>query len=172
MKIVKNLPNKNIFFIPDRNLGSFVAKQVPEKDIILNSGFCPRHVAISEGSAIKAKKKYPNAKFAAHPECVESVLKHADYVGSTAGIIDYVVNTDASEFIIGTVDGVFSEIRKKAPQKKLYTVLENQICINMKKVTQEKILKVLADETNEIFIDEEVAKNAMVPLTRMLELAK
>ena len=172
VKIVKSLPNKNIFFIPDRNLGSFVAKQIPEKNIILNKGFCPRHVAITEDRVIKAKKKYPDAKFAAHPECTENVLKYADYVGSTAGIIDYVVHTDVSEFIIGTVDGVFGEIRKKAPEKKLYTVIDSQICINMKKVTKEKILKVLVDETNEIFINEEVAKKAMVPLTRMLELAK
>jgi quinolinate synthase len=172
VKIVKNLPNKVIFFIPDSNLGSYVAKQVPEKKVILNKGFCPRHVAITEDMVIKAKEKYPDAKFAAHPECTEDVLKHADYIGSTSGIIDYVVNTDASEFIIGTVDGVFGEIRKKAPEKKLYTVKDEQICINMKKVTLEKILEVLKNETNEIFVDEEAAKKAMVPLTRMLELAK
>jgi quinolinate synthase len=161
-----------IFFIPDSNLGSYVAKQVPEKKVILNKGFCPRHVAITEDMVIKAKEKYPDAKFAAHPECTEDVLKHADYIGSTSGIIDYVVNTDATEFIIGTVNGVFGEIRKKAPEKKLYTVKDEQICINMKKVTLEKILEVLKNETNEIFVDEEAAKKAMVPLTRMLELAK
>lgn len=171
VKIVKNLPNKNIFFIPDRNLGSFVAAQVPDKNVILNSGCCPRHVAISEDMVIKAKEKYPKAKFAAHPECTENVLKHADYIGSTSDIINYVVDTDAEEFLIGTVDGVFSEIHKKAPGKKLYTVKEDQICINMKKVTLEKILDVLQNETNEVFVDEEVAKKAMLPLTRMLELA-
>jgi quinolinate synthase len=172
VKIVKNLPNKVIFFIPDSNLGRYIAKQVPEKKVILNKGFCPRHVAITEDMVIKAKEKYPDAKFAAHPECTEDVLKHADYIGSTSGIIDYVVNTDASEFIIGTVDGVFGEIRKKAPEKKLYTVKDEQICINMKKVTLEKVLEVLKNETNEIFVDEEAAKKAMVPLIRMLELAK
>lgn len=171
VKIVKNLPNKNIFFIPDRNLGSFVAKFVPEKNVILNNGCCPRHVAISEEMVKKAMEKYPNAKFAAHPECTSDVLEHADYIGSTSDIIKYVVDTDAEEFLIGTVDGVFAEIRKQAPGKKLYTVKEDQVCVNMKKVTLQKIYDVLANETNEVFVDEEIAKKAMLPLTRMLELA-
>lgn len=171
VKIVKNLPNKNIFFIPDRNLGSYVAKQVPEKNIILNAGFCPRHTSMSEEMVIAAKAKYPNARFAAHPECTEDVLCHADFIGSTSAIIDYVVNTDADEFIIGTVDGVFAEIRKKAPGKKLYTLKAEQVCVNMKKVTLEKIIDVLENETNEVFVDHEVAEKAMYPLTRMLELA-
>lgn len=172
VKIVKNLPNKNIFFIPDRNLGSFVAKQVPEKNVILNSGFCPRHVAIFEDMVLAVKEKHPQAKFAAHPECTQDVLAHADFIGSTSEIIDYVVATDAEEFLIGTVDGVFAEIRKQAPGKKLYTVKADQVCVNMKKVTLEKILDVLEHETNEVFVDEQTAKLAMVPLTRMLELAK
>lgn len=172
VKIVKNLPNKSIFFIPDRNLGSFVAKQVPEKNVILNSGFCPRHVAIFEDMVLAAKEQHPQAKFAAHPECTQDVLAHADFIGSTSEIIDYVVATDAEEFLIGTVDGVFAEIRKQAPGKKLYTVKADQVCVNMKKVTLEKILDVLEHETNEVFVDEQTAKLAMVPLTRMLELAK
>ncbi len=172
VKIVKNLPNKNIFFIPDRNLGSFVAKQVPEKNIILNNGFCPRHVAITKDMIIEAKKNHPNAKFAAHPECTADVLELADYVGSTSGIIDYVVDTDCDEFIIGTVDGVFGEIKKKAPDKKLYTLKPDQVCVNMKMVTLDKVLEVLEEEKNEVYVEEELARKAMKPLTRMLELAK
>lgn len=172
VKIVKNLPNKNIFFIPDRNLGSFVAKQVPEKNIILNNGFCPRHVAITKDMVIEAKKNHPDAKFAAHPECTADVLEMADYVGSTSGIIDYVVDTDCDEFIIGTVDGVFGEIKKKAPDKKLYTLKPDQVCVNMKMVTLDKVLDVLEEEKNEVFVEEELARKAMKPLTRMLELAK
>lgn len=172
VKIVKNLPNKNIFFIPDRNLGSFVAKQVPEKNIILNNGFCPRHVAITKDMVIEAKKNHPNAKFAAHPECTADVLELADYIGSTSGIIDYVVDTDCDEFIIGTVDGVFGEIKKKAPDKKLYTLKPDQVCVNMKMVTLDKVLEVLEEEKNEVYVEEELARKAMKPLTRMLELAK
>lgn len=172
VKIVKNLPNKNIYFIPDKNLGSYVAKQVPDKNIILNDGYCPRHVEITADMVVKAKESHPDAKFAAHPECSEEVLVYADYIGSTSGIIDYVVNSSSKEFLIGTVDGVFAEIKKIAPDKKLYTVKEGQICENMKKITLEKVLKVLKDETNEVFVDKELAAKSMVPLTRMLELAK
>ena len=172
VKIVKKLPNKNIYFIPDRHLGSYVAKQVPEKNIILNDGCCPRHVEITADMVKKAKEKHPDAKFAAHPECSEDVLCYADYIGSTSGIIEYVKKSPSKEFIIGTVDGVFAEIKKVASDKKLYTVKENQICEDMKRVTLEKVLKVLRDETNEVLIDEELARKSMVPLTRMLELAK
>ncbi len=170
VNIVRKLPNKNIFFIPDRNLGSYVAKQVPEKNVMVNNGCCPRHVNITEAMVIAAKAKYPAAKFAVHPECTADVLEHADYIGSTSGIIDYVVKTDAEEFIIGTVDGVFAEINKQAPGKKLYTVKPDQICINMKKVTLEKVIDVLENETNEVFVDEELAAASLKPLERMLEL--
>ena len=171
VKIVKNLPNKNIFFIPDRNLGSYVAKQCPDKNFIFNNGCCPRHVVITKDMVLKAKELHPEARFAAHPECTEDVLAFADYVGSTSGIIDYVVDTDADEYIIGTVDGVFNEIRKKAPDKKLYTVKPDQVCVNMKKVTLDKVLDVLENDTNEVFVDKELADHAMKPLNKMLELA-
>lgn len=172
VKIVRNLPNKNIFFIPDRNLGSYVAEQVPEKNIILNAGCCPRHVAITEEKLMEAKEKHPDALFAVHPECTQDVLARADYIGSTAGIIDYVVNTNHDEFIIGTVDGVFAEIKKQAPGKKLYTVKDQQICVNMKKVTLEKVLDVLTNDTNEVFVAPDLAQEAMKPLRRMLELGQ
>ena len=172
VKIVKNIPNKNIFFIPDQNLGNFVREQVPWKNVITNRGFCPRHVAITKEDVLKAKEKYPEAKFAAHPECVKEVLELADYVGSTSGIIDYVVDTQGEEFLIGTVDGVFAKIHELATEKKLYRVLEQQICVNMKKVTLEKVIDVLENESNEIILPEELARKAMKPLERMLELAK
>ena len=120
---------------------------------------------------LKAKELHPEARFAAHPECTEDVLAFADYVGSTSGMIDYVVDTDADEYIIGTVDGVFNEIRKKAPDKKLYTVKPDQVCVNMKKVTLDKVLDVLENDTNEVFVDEELAQCALKPLNKMLELA-
>ena len=171
VKIVKNLPNKNIFFIPDRNLGHFVAKQCPDKNFIFNNGCCPRHVVITKEMVEKVKAEHPLAKFAAHPECTEDVLELADYVGSTSGIIDYVVDTEADEFIIGTVDGVFNEIRKKAPDKKLYTVKSEHFFGNITKVTLEKVLYVLENDTNKGFGHKELADHAMKPLNKMLELA-
>ena len=125
---------------------------------------------MTEDMVLAAKAAHPNAKFAVHPECVEDVLKHADYIGSTSGIIDYVVDTDAEEFLIGTVDGVFAEIQKRAPEKKLYTIKEDQTCINMKKVTLEKVLDVLENDTNEVFVEQELADASMKPLERMLAL--
>lgn len=172
VKIVKNLPNPTIYFIPDANLGNFIRKQVPEKKVITNRGFCPRHVAITLEELERAKEMHPNAKVAAHPECTEEVLALADYIGSTSGIIDYVVNTEGEEFIVATVDGVFPRILKAAPNKKLYRVIEPQVCVNMKKVTLDKVIDVLENETNEITLDEEIAKKAVLPLERMLELAK
>lgn len=172
VKIVKNLPNKNIFFIPDRNLGTFVQEQVPEKNIILNQGHCPRHTIISKEDMLNAKQAHPSAKIAVHPECTKDVTEMADYVGSTSGIIDYVVATDCDEFIIGTVDGVFVKINELAPEKKLYTVRAEQVCVNMKKVTLEKIIDVLENETNEVFLDDSIAEAALKPLEKMLELAQ
>ena len=172
LKIVKKLPNKNIFFIPDANLGRYVKNNVPEKNIILNNGHCPRHTIITGEAYLEVKKAHPNAKFAAHPECTEDVLQYADYIGSTSGIIDYVKDCEADEFIIGTVDGVFAEIKKLVPDKKLYTVIPEQKCTNMQKITLEKIYDVLVNETNEVFVSEEVTKMAVKPLERMLELAR
>lgn len=97
------------------------------------AGCCPRHVAITTDKVKEAKAAHPNALFAAHPECTKDVLVQADYIGSTSGIIDYVVNTNHDEFIIGTVDGVFAEIKKQAPGKKLYTVKDQQVCSQYEK---------------------------------------
>lgn len=172
IKIVKALPNKNIFFIPDGNLGRYVAEQVPEKNVILNDGYCPVHHAWTIEEVKSAKAKYPKAKFLVHPECIKDLLDEADYIGSTAGIIKFVEQSDESEFIIGTEAGVLYELKKKNPDKKFYTLNENQICHDMKYVTLEKIYDVLENETNQVEIDEVCRKEAMRPLERMLELAK
>lgn len=170
--IVKKLPQKNIFFIPDQNLGDFVRQQVPQKNIITNYGHCPRHTIITLQDVLQAQARYPQAHLAVHPECTKDVLLQADYVGSTSGIINYVVNTPAQEFIIGTVDGVFAKIHALAPDKILHPVIENQICPNMKKVTLDKIIDVLENESNEVILEANFMDQAMKPLEKMLLLAK
>lgn len=170
--IVKKLPQKNIFFIPDQNLGDFVRQQVPQKNIITNYGHCPRHTIITLQDVLQAQARYPQARLAVHPECTKDVLLQADYVGSTSGIINYVVNTPAQEFIIGTVDGVFAKIHALAPDKILHSVIENQICPNMKKVTLDKIIDVLENESNEVILEANFMDQAMKPLEKMLLLAK
>lgn len=172
VKIVNKLPNKNIFFIPDQNLGSYVATQVKDKNIILNSGFCPRHHIMTKEDVLNVKKEHPNALVAVHPECKPEVLEEANYIGSTSGIIDYIVGNNAKEFIVGTVDGVYATILKQAPDKKLYNVVRTQVCPNMKLNSLEKIINVLETGENEVFLDEEFMNKAKAPLERMLELAK
>lgn len=172
VKIVKNIPNKNIFFIPDGNLGRYVAEQVPEKNIVLNDGYCPIHAALTKDDVLKAKEAHPGALFLVHPECTKDLLDEADYIGSTSGIINFVAGSEASEFIIGTEIGVFYELKKQNPDKKFYTINEKQVCNDMKFVTLEKIYDVLKNETNQMQVSNEVRAAAMKPLERMLELAK
>lgn len=172
VKIVKKLPNKNIFFIPDGNLGRYVAEQVPEKNIILNHGYCPVHHVMTIEEVHKAKEEHPNAKFVVHPECIKALLDEADYIGSTSGIINFVSDSVCEEFIIGTEMGVLYELKRRNPNKKFYMLNPNQICQDMKFVTLEKIYDVLANETNGVEISETCRSNALKPLERMLELGK
>lgn len=172
VKIVKGLSNKNIFFIPDGNLGRYVAEQVPEKNIILNDGYCPVHAAWTKEEVLKAKSEHPNAKFVVHPECSQDLLKEADYIGSTSGIINYVTESECCEFIIGTENGVCFELKSKNPHKKFYSLNDQQVCPDMKTITLEKIYDVLNNETNQVYVSEELREKSMKPLERMLELSK
>ncbi len=172
VKIVKALPNRNIFFIPDENLGRYVAEQVPEKNIILNDGFCPRHKAITAAQVRRQKQIHPKALVLAHPECVKEVLDLSDYIGSTAGIIDYAHTTEANEFIICTEHGVVYQLEKNDPDKSFYFIEPCPICANMKKNTSEKLLYVLKTEENAVEVSEAVRERALLPLDRMLDLAR
>lgn len=172
IKIVKSLPNKNIFFIPDKNLGAYVKEQVPEKNIILNDGFCPIHAAITAEQLMKAKEKYPDSLILTHPECEPEILAMSDYIGSTADIIDYAKKIDCSKFIICTEQGVEYKLINDNPDKEFVFVNPAPCCKDMKLNTLENILKVLKEEINEIFVDEENSKKALMPLDRMLECAK
>lgn len=172
VKIVKSLPNKNIFFIPDKNLGAYVKEQVPEKNIILNDGFCPIHAAITAEQLMKAKEKYPDSLILTHPECEPEVLAISDYIGSTADIIDYAKKSDFSKFIICTEQGVEYKLTNDNPDKEFVFVNPAPCCKDMKLNTLENILKVLKEEINEVFVDEKNSKKALMPLDRMLECAK
>lgn len=172
VKIVKSLPNKNIFFIPDKNLGSFVAKQVPEKNIILNDGYCPIHAKITAEQLEKEKKLHPDAAVLSHPECEEEVLNLSLFAGSTADIIKFAKESDSKEFIICTENGVEYELLADNPDKSFYFVKPVPCCKDMKLNTLENILKTLENEENEVIIAEEIRQRALVPLEKMLECAK
>ena len=172
IKIVRALPNKNIFFIPDRNLGRYVDSQVPEKNIIINSGYCPIHASITVEQLKKVKAEHPNAPILIHPECEPELLEVSDYIGSTAELIDYVAGSPLDEFIICTENGVDYKLITDNPEKKFYYPNPHPCCADMKLNTLENILSVMEKEDKEVFVDEEVARNAWKPLDRMLELGR
>lgn len=172
LKIVKNLPNKDIFFIPDNNLGRYVAKQLPEKNFIFNDGFCHVHTSILKDELLKAKEVHPQAKVLAHPECKEEILELADYIGSTSQMIDYATASSDEVFLVCTEMGIFFELGQKNPNKKFYSVGHRQFCPNMKLISLEGVKKALEAPEKEVILDEEMRVAAYKPLKRMLELAK
>lgn len=172
VKIVKALPNKNIFFIPDKNLGAFLKESVPEKNIILNDGCCPIHVKITISQLEEEKRKHPNAIVLAHPECEKEILELSDYIGSTADIISYAKESKEAEFIICTEEGVNYRLMADNPNKTFYFPNPKPCCEDMKQNTLENLLKCLETEENVVEVSEEIRKRALVPLDRMLELAK
>lgn len=172
VKIVRSLPNKNIFFIPDRNLGRYVAEQVPEKNIIVNDGYCPIHAAITVEQLQKVKDEHPTAPVLIHPECEPELLRISDFIGSTAEIIDFAKKNSHKEFIICTEDGVDYKLVTDNPEKKFYYPNPHPCCADMKLNTLQNILSVLEKENKEVFVDEAVAANAWKPLDRMLELGR
>lgn len=152
LKIVKALDNDKILFIPDCNLGDFVRKNVPEKDIKLLQGGCPVHAAITAAETEKAKAEHPEALLLVHPECVPKVVELADYVGSTSGIMDFARKSDAKEFIIGTETSIVEHLQYECPDKKFYPLSKNLVCRNMKLTTLPDVYNSLRGiETGEAF---------------------
>ena len=174
-KLAKSLPQQHILFIPDQNLGRFVAEQVPQKHVILNNGYCPRHHIITVEQIVDAQEAHPDALVLAHPECKADVLAEADYIGSTAGFIKYAEESDASEFIIVTVRGVLYELERRCQGtgKKFYFPAVQPTCVNMDLITLEKLVHCLETGEGEVQIgvSEEAADQAKLTLDRMLEYA-
>ena len=172
VKIVKALPNKNIYFIPDKNLARFVAEQVPEKHFIYNEGFCPIHEHISLDELKKVKNEHPNALIFTHPESANDVREYSDYLGSTSGIIKYATESDCEEFIICTENGIRYELEQRNPNKKFYFPETEPICRDMKTITLEKIKHVLETYDNQMHVSQERIDNSKLPLEKMLKYAK
>ena len=172
VKVVKNIKQKRIFFIPDSNLGHYVAKQVPEKEFIFHDGYCHVHKSIEADLVLKAKELHPDALVLTHPECTEDVLAISDFIGSTSQIIDFATDSDKEEFIVCTEMGIFYELGEKNPNKKVYSVAHRQFCPNMKKISLEKVKAVMENPENEVILDKDLAENARKPLEMMLKLAE
>ena len=172
VEIVKSLGASKILFVPDTYLGKWVEKQLGNVEVITYPGFCPTHLQIRPIDVENARKKYPDALVLAHPECHMSVSSIADYVGSTAGIMNYVKNSKEKSFIIATEQGVVDRLKRDYPNKEIIPIKSNIICPNMKMTSLEDILHVLETGDNEITVSEDVALKAVRCLDRMLEVSK
>ena len=171
VQIVKNIENKNILFIPDCNLGKWVADQVPEKNIKLLQGGCPTHARMSKRDVEKARKAHPDALLLVHPECLPEVSELADYRGSTTGIMDYAKKSDAKEFIIGTENSIVQHLQFACQDKEFYPLSRDCVCHNMKLTTLGDVYQcVKGTGGEEIKLDEEVRIKAKRCIDSMLEL--
>lgn len=170
VKIARNLKEKEVIFIPDRNLGSYVAEQVPEKTFYLYQGLCPIHNVVREEEVILARKQYPKALVLVHPECNKEVRNLADYVGSTFEIIKYVQESTCKEFIIGTEIGVVERINKHVKGKTAYLLSRHLTCVDMKKIKIENVLNVLENEDEEIVLEENIIDKAKITLEMMVDI--
>ena len=164
-KIVNKLEEKNIFFVPDKNLGAYIKKSLPDKNVILNDGYCPVHdeIDLEDVEAYKGK-----VKILAHPECRKEVLDLADFIGSTKAIINEAGKYD--DVLVVTEEGIFTELKKKYPVVKFRKLAKGPICDDMKKLTLDKIIEVLEENKNQVEVPREIRERALKPLEKMLEL--
>ncbi|MTV48514.1 quinolinate synthase NadA [Heliobacillus mobilis] len=171
LKVVQSLPqDRPILFIPDKNLGHWVAQQTGRKDIILWEGYCNTHDRLTAADIDKAKAEHPEAEVIVHPECQPEVVAKADFVASTTGLINYAVNSPKDSFIIGTEEGVLHPLRKKAPQKNYYLATRQLICPNMKATSLEKVVWSLQEMRPRITVDPVIREKALASLERMLAI--
>lgn len=167
LKIMNNIKEKDIIFVPDRNLGGYIAEHFPDKNFILYDGFCPTHERITAENIAELKKVYPEYEVLVHPECNKSVRDAADYIGSTSEIINYSASSDKEGFIVVTEEGVLYQMKEKSPNKTFITMKEAMLCPNMKMTTLEEVYNCLKNETNEIIIDEAQRVKALTALQNM-----
>jgi quinolinate synthase len=168
VEVVRSLTEKEVIFVPDKNLGRYVQSQVSEKKIIFWNGFCPTHIRVQEEDIIKTKGLYIGAEVIAHPECDPHVLALADHICSTGGMFTYVKSSVKKEFIIATEAGMLYKLQKENPGKKFYLPTQNLICANMKLITLGWIAHSLEKLVYEIKVSDDVREKAKVALDRML----
>jgi len=170
IKVVASLPDRKVIFVPDANLGNYVAKQLPDKELVLWQGRCVTHAKVKPNDILQAREKYSEAKILVHPECEPAVVELADFVGSTSEIIHYAENSDAQVFIIGTEVGVLCNLRVSRPEKHFFLLHPGLVCPNMKKTGLQSIYAALAGNQYQIHVAEEVAEKAKQAITRMLKV--
>ena len=170
LKIVSAMPQKDILFIPDINLGTYIKNQIPDKNIKLVHGGCPTHARVTVKEVNKAKQAHPDALLLVHPECVPEVAAMADYIGSTSGIMDYAKKSSAREFIIGTENSIVEHLQLDCPEKRFYPLSKDLICHNMKATTlSDVLLSCEGQGGEEIIMDEEERLAAKKCIDKMIE---
>ena len=171
VEICRKIPNDKLLFIPDCNLGAYVASQIPEKEFKLLSGGCPIHACVNTDDVKKAKALHPDALLLVHPECKPDVCAMADYIGSTSGIMNYAVNSDMKEFIIGTEIGIQEHLQYQCPDKRFYYLTQKLICPNMKSTTLVDVYNCAAGlGGEEITLDNETITKARKCIDEMIRL--
>jgi quinolinate synthase len=169
LKVVNSLPVKQIIFVPDKNLGRYVAER-SDKEIIIWEGYCESHDSVDAEEIVEIKKVHPNAPILVHPECKPEVVAMADFIGSTAGILKYAKESNVDTMIIGTEIGIIHRLQKENPDKKFFVLSPKLVCSDMKKINLEKIVKSLENMETQIKIDEDIRERAFQALNRMLEV--
>jgi len=172
LRVVNSLPkDAKIVFAPDKNLGAYINKMTGRKMVLWN-GACHVHDQLKAEKVLLHKQKFPKAITIAHPECPQEVLQHADFVGSTAAMLTFVRESNDKEFLVVTENGILYELQKQNPDKKFYSILEQeQYCLNceyMKYNSLENIYNALQTEQPELVMDEALMSAARLPLERML----
>ena len=170
-QVVRSLPNRQILFVPDKNLGAYIAKQLPDKEVILYDGCCPIHDSVSRAQAEAAKRAHPEAKLLVHPECRQQVVALADYVGSTAGILKVARDDPAGSYIIGTENGVYDILSRELPRAHIYALKPDFVCVDMKKTTLEDVLACLEGRRAPIELPQKEMDDARASLERMIAVS-
>jgi len=173
VQIVNKIENKDILFIPDCNLGAYVAAQCPDKNIKLLNGGCPIHACVSVEDVKRAKQQHPDALLLVHPECVPEVCAMADYIGSTSGIMNFAMQSDKKEFIIGTEISIAEHLQYSCPDKDFYILSLKLICPNMKATTLYDVYNCLSGKGGEeILLDAQTITDAKKCIDEMIRLGE
>jgi quinolinate synthase len=170
LKVVQSIKKKQIIFVPDENLGSYIASKVKDKELILWKGFCITHKRVRAEEVQKIKQLHPNAKILMHPECEPEVQKLADFLGSTSEIIKHASEIPEKDIIIGTEEGVLHTLRRQNPDKNFYLLSTGLICTNMKKTRLEDVHDALLNMQHEIHVEETIRLKALKSLEEMLKI--
>ncbi|MDR2616092.1 MAG: quinolinate synthase NadA [Oscillospiraceae bacterium] len=170
VKIIRAMPDSEILFVPDCNLGAYVARQVPEKTVRLINGGCPIHAAVSASDVAAARAAHPGALLLVHPECVPDVTEAADYVGSTSGIYDRAAESDEKEFIIGTELSIAEHLQYAYPDKKFYPLTKRLMCHNMKLTTLMDLYHCISGDGDEIVLEPRLIADARRCIDEMIRL--